>query len=194
MFLFDSSGKPFVPTNNTYSLDHGTEYKICIVNHDPKLKASASVMVDGKSVGKFRINENNKITIDRPIHTARKLTFYSVDSKEGDMANLSTDNIHLGDIVINVRMEKPRQREVSFTESFDTVYGYDGVDGGAYHRSVKFKNCGGSGLVSNCTGGTGLGGRSNQRFVDAPDIDLQSDPIIIKAKIVLANRPAVVPL
>lgn len=175
MFLFDNEDKPFIPEDKCYKLKHDTEYKICIVNHHPTLRADATVNVDGKKVGEFRVNNKSKITIERPVHAARKLTFYAINSDKGAMAALSSSNPELGNIEVKVQMEKKRVRFI-MTDGPESDDGEDECDCGSR------------------LGGTGLGVSSQQKFVSAPDIRLDDEVIIIKTKLVLLKEPVVIPL
>lgn len=167
MFLYDNGNKPFISDNNVFKLNHGTEYKIRIENHHPTLRADVKVSVDGKSIGEFRVNNQNKITVERPVKSARKLTFFAIDSNEGNMAALSFGNPDLGIIEIRARMEKKH------TSLYLECDGEDEVD---------------------LAGGTGLGVKSNQQFVNVPDITLDTKVVVIKARLVLVKEPVVVPL
>ena len=110
VFILDERNKPFVHTDSLFKLKHNTPYKVCIVNHHEYLNADATVSINGKDVGTFRVNSDNKIVIERPINVNRKLVFYKAGSIEGEMSASNTPNVSLGVVEVKVRMEDEEKR------------------------------------------------------------------------------------
>lgn len=110
VFILDERYKPFVHIDSLFKLKHNTPYKVCIVNHHEYLNADATVSINGKDVGTFRVNSDNKIVIDRPINVNRKFVFYKAGSIEGEMSASNTPSDTLGVVEVKVRMEDEEKR------------------------------------------------------------------------------------
>ena len=65
----------------TFLMDHEQEYTIDIGNYTNR-RADADILVDGKSIGVFRLNPYQSFKIERTINQERKLTFLCSDSEE----------------------------------------------------------------------------------------------------------------
>jgi len=157
LLLVDNNNKMFKCVNDTFYLAHRSAYKIKIINSDSKRRANATIHVDGKKIGAFRIEKNSSITIERPVSTDKKLTFYAVDSIEGLKSKLDASSDTIG--TINVKID---------VESLDVDIIHE------THRKLCSK------------GGTGLGDASSQRFTDADDIKTD-DVVNLRAKMLLES-------
>jgi len=76
--LIDSRTNRLIPFNTTYSsfyLENGTEYKILLTNNNWRCRANAKVIIDGQYIGTFRIQQNDKIEIERPVNHEQNFTF-----------------------------------------------------------------------------------------------------------------------
>jgi len=88
-----------------FFIPHNTEYKVLLHNSNPK-RANAKIFIDGKEIGCFRINENETIILERPLHASRKLTFYDFNSEEAQTCNLNKiDSKFLGTIRVEIESE-----------------------------------------------------------------------------------------
>jgi hypothetical protein len=126
-----------------YELAHATLYKIRMINHHPRLRCDATVQVDGKEIGTYRINPQDMFTLERTSEVKKRLTFYKIDSYQGREAALDKDNPDLGKIkIIFSQEENLTARKLAFDE----------VDG------------------SIALGGTGLSKTSTQSFIQVPDL------------------------
>lgn len=161
--------------NDTFYLEHGTEYKIVIHNRHPTKKADVKINVDGKFVGIFRSYPCKKIEIERPVDRTKKLTFYSVSSEEGEKSKLSRENKNLGIIEITIQQEIDVQRVCAVTDGADDFT--DGVFGLAKANY----------MCASSDGGSGLGRTSQQKFWTAEHLDVDSNFITLIAKMKLVD-------
>ena len=136
-----------------YELAHATLYKIRMVNHHPRLRCDATVQIDGREIGTYRINPSSMFTLERTSEVKKRLTFYKVDSQQGKEAALDKDNPALGKVKIIFAQEK------SFTARKLVFEAVDGVP--------KCAPCEGT-----PRGGTGLSQVSTQSFITVPDIPI----------------------
>lgn len=149
------------------SLKHGTQYAIKLTSFGSR--GNATIVIDGKEVGCFRVSDNHPSIIERPVNIDKKFTFYKLDSIEADKAGLNPKNEYLGMVQIIFLPEK--QQEV-----------YSPRDG---EKSVTF---------GTTRGGTGLSGASNQKFTNTSRMEVDySKEIIITFKLQCASDD-IVPL
>lgn len=157
--LLNSQNVHFECINGIFYLNHGDEYKICLKNNSLTQKANANIQIDGKSIGTFRLNKNDKIIIERPVDKARKFTFYDVESIEGVKSGLSANSKDIGTLKVVIDVE---ERPVKVFKSF-----------------IDSDNC-----LSSRSGGTGLSGSSSQTFSEAEHINT-FERVILEAKMKL---------
>lgn len=106
LFVYDSSDNIIPARNeNEFELDHKQEYKLVIYNHDRIKRISATIEIDGKSVGSFRVEADSKICIERPMDKERKFTFYSLGTSEAKLGGLSDSNPFIGSVVVTIEKE-----------------------------------------------------------------------------------------
>lgn len=205
VFLITGDHIPIQHSNGVFEIEHNTEYGVAIFNHHPKKCADATVFIDGKSIGYFRVNAGSKIIIERPSDSekARKLTFYDVNSQEGGEGAVSISNPSLGILKVVIATEAdppppipcyPHAREAD-------RFGEDSTDTVKSVRSSRWLGGTliGRGLHADCAattssaGGTALGKESSQRFTPAPFMKTETKQTVIEGKMILKRRP-VVPL
>jgi hypothetical protein len=169
--------------NDTFYLEHGTEYKIVVFNRHPSRRADVKINVDGKFVGIFRSCPGKQIEIERPVDREKKLTFYSLSSEEGEKSKLSRENKNLGTIEITIKQEV-EERKVRAVPDCAVALGCsnncdeDCADGGTgLGRSSQQMTA----------GGTGLGRSSQQKFWTAEQLDIDSNFITLVAKMKLSE-------
>lgn len=92
---------------------HMQQYKLRLSNFNPNLNCDASVEIDGKFVGRFRIKPYSSIIIERPTHDTGKFTFYRHGTREAKLAGLVEDALE-GNITVTFNQE--------FREEFFRVY------------------------------------------------------------------------
>ncbi|AZQ20844.1 hypothetical protein [Red seabream iridovirus] len=179
--ILDKEGRLVNYVDNAFRLGHNTEYTIVITNLHKTARADATVFIDNKDIGTYRVEANNKISIESK--DGRHLTFFSNRSREGSAAGLSST--HVGQIRVQVRKEQDhgrRRMPTRVVADSSTAGGFSSDDG------IEEDS-----LCSD--GGTGLGAPSRQRFVDACEIDTESAIYLLEARMVIppARRP-VIPL
>lgn len=132
-----------------FLIPHNTEYKI-ILHNSNSTKANAKIFIDGKEIGFFRINENETLILERPLHISRKFTFYDLDSEEAKDSNLKDINPKfLG--TIKVELENELIMPITQSELFEST-----LD----------------------NGGTGLSRISSQRFQKAAFMRVDSESFL----------------
>jgi hypothetical protein len=148
------------------------EYIILISNHHTKLKIDASVEIDGKHIGTFRVNSSSQVYIERPVGIGKeqKLTFCKESTYMGRAGGLNPFNHAQGTLVVTISVEKPIEHDIAwsvFQPKGETV-----CDGPA---------------------GTVRGARSSQQFYAAENISHVSDKLVIFAHMIhthnLNGRP-----
>lgn len=113
--IFKDDRSPTAETKDGYvSLVNGEKYRVRLNNQTNK-ECFCDLKIDGKSIGKFYIKANSKVEIERPENDSGRLTFYTVDSKEGKELQLSTEisKSELGLITaefVPIKPEPPRIR------------------------------------------------------------------------------------
>ena len=88
--VFRDNGIPANEKNQYVSLVNGEKYRIRLKNQD-KRDCVCKVTIDGKFMGVFFVNANQQVDLERPAHDSGRFTFYTVDSKEGQELQLSTE-------------------------------------------------------------------------------------------------------
>jgi hypothetical protein len=179
--LLNSRNEHIHFSEGVFKLKHGTEYKVMIRNDHRSCRANAKINIDGKLIGRFRIEANSKIVIERPDddNKARKLTFYNINSEEGRAGNLT--NIPSSDLgKIKIEIQKEIERSLSTDED-------DYLDCSSPPRRGM--------CVQTDGGGTALGRKSKQKFYIASPIETVPEIYILEARMILQDDdPPIVPL
>lgn len=88
------------------ALPHNTQYVIRMGNHGSP-RCDATVEVDGKEVGSFRINGYGNLVLERSVNDTGRFTFFKADSAEGVSAGAGEVTADLrGLIKVTFRPEK----------------------------------------------------------------------------------------
>ena len=126
------------------TIKHNTKYTIQLINFGYP-RCDAKIKIDGKSVGVWRIMSREYDHIERPIHDTGCFTFYQFGTYEAEKAGL-TQSEDLGLISVLFKPDKERRNT----------------------RWCRF-NMGNTELSrKGKLGGTGLSGKSEQKFCKAP--------------------------
>lgn len=128
-------------------LKHGTQYSIKLRNHSERLLCNATVKIDGRSVGTWRVAQSEAITIERPVHDSGRFTFYQEGTAEAAKADIRQTE-ELGLISVLFRPEK--RKDVPLIQHMAAPRPY-------------------------AAGGTGLSGKSAQQFVEAEEIEIDDE-------------------
>ena len=78
-----------------YKLPHNTSYKVKMINNSDS-RVNVVLKIDGKKMGKWRINEFDDVTVERPVHNGRKFTFVKETSWQGAMSGVKAGNLDNG--------------------------------------------------------------------------------------------------
>jgi hypothetical protein len=165
----------------TAEISHGEEYSIGVSITDRSVtEGDATIYVDDKSIGTFRVLFGCRLLVDRPASVSRKLTFYKLGTAEAEQAGLVASP-NLGVVKVVFVPGKPKCG-VTYRSAVNCY-------GSAPTRGI------GDQLRSSAkaVGGTGLGADSNQTFGIAQGIQLDySRQQTLSIQLVL--REEVVPL
>ena len=154
-------------------LPHKTRYTLRLGNRTNG-RCDAHVSIDGKLIGIWRIEANDGIRLERPVHDTGHFTFYALDSAEAKRAGLQL-NDQLGLVSVTFVPEKVK------VVRRDSISAEDTLDLPAFLRRR--------------VGGTGLSGHSNQTFTNAKDIVLDEEAkVTIHLRLVEADDTTPRPL
>lgn len=149
--------------NGLVVIKHGQQYKLRLSNYNPHLRCDATVEIDGKVVGYFRIGAYSSITIERPTNDYGIFTFYRHGSSEAEHAGLTGTN-NEGLITVTFVHEQ-----------------IDNFVNKSFRRDASF---------CRTTGGTGLSGHSDDKYVDAGNMSLdQQTRTLIQTRLVCHEGP-----
>lgn len=181
--------QPYEDEHGYVYLQHGDVYRICFRNHSDE-NNDVIVEVDGKEIGCWRLRPYQTATVERPANDSGKLTFYELGSSEAQKIGLSLiSRADLGLVKVTFIPEKLKHHGILRIKTF-----YSGAKGGT---SENFSSGSvGSGqsinLNTRSAGGTGLSGKSEQRFGTAGAIDRDYDrQTVINLRLVAkpSNKP-----
>lgn len=87
-------------------MKHGETYTIVLKN-DHNVRCDATVEVDGKDIGTFRIEAHSNIYIERPSNEQKKFTFYQLGTSEATQSGLNkVEKNEMGLIKVTFKPEK----------------------------------------------------------------------------------------
>lgn len=138
-------------------LEHNIHYSIIMENFG-NTSCDTEVSIDGASVGTWRVSNNSKIEIERPVYDTGRFTFYALESEQSRKIGLSADD-KLGLVTVTFMPEK--------------VHSYE-RDNIRFSDRPKYSNR----PSSDERGGTGLAGESKQRFGTANSIERDTDNFV----------------
>jgi len=177
-------------------LEHNTQYTLNLRNNR-NVRARAEVYVDGKNIGVFRLRPNYTLRLERPAHDKGKFTFYELGTSEAKAAQLE-DGPDIG--LIRVVFTPELKTTVCMPESSRPWWKYPWYpqpqapwidwtyDSNVTTSANMTQTRSGGGLCSPVAtasagppkgaqtfgameaGGTGLSGKSDQKFVSVPDL------------------------
>ncbi len=171
---FEVNIHPGTETTDGYiEMYHNTQYTLALTNHK-RVRCDAQVEIDGKPVGAWRIPAGQTIRLERPVHDTGRFTFYKMGTPEAAQAQLQYHN-KLGLVQVTFTPEK---RRPVYRPAMD-----------AMEAESLCESAGGSGsFKSKCArsaGGSGLSGRSSQRFGVADQIEYDySQQTVISLRLV----------
>lgn len=193
-------------------VEYGRHYRINLKNSHPT-RCQAKVKIDGKPVGSWVIPAYSEITIERPVDVDKKFTFYRITSESGIRAGLRKGDPDNGLVQVEFTPER-RSASWYGDDLADRDFGlYGGRRGGVdlgsdddFRNSRTIMNQGaqrgqrGQQVAQSCNlasckslgmesqfmqGGTGLCGKSHQRFRRAGPMDLDySKKVTVNVRLV----------
>lgn len=117
--------------NGYVALDDNTEYKLLLTNNKSG-RCDAHVFIDGESVGIFRVNGYQTITIERPVSVNRKFVF--MREKTQNIAKKGKDENGLVRVIF-------RPEEISYDlENYELSDSYNSKGLMARGRGIKSSN------------------------------------------------------
>jgi hypothetical protein len=166
-------------------MEHGKKYTLRLRNSN-STPCDAQVEIDGKHVGTWRLRPHWGFTLERPAHDDGCFTFYEVGTEAARKAGVDAYSADTG--LVRVTFLPGKEEEVSWTLTYSagsqnlrgtTITDSAPVSNSAYYsRTAPVSKSGGKlSLASSQSytprgaGGTGLSGKSNQRFVDVGPLD-----------------------
>jgi hypothetical protein len=186
-------------------MKHGETYTIVLKN-DNNEKCDAFVEIDGKDMGAFRINGHSNIHLERPANEAKKFTFYQLGTEEAESVGLhKIEKGKMGLIKVVFKPEKKKEiKRVKCYDNFNSkplwsgtntpfnitttttigstpqeynyLYMNDNID---MDDCICNDTCRTTfrGITEPKAGGTGLSGRSNQKFETVSSLNYNEDRI-----------------
>lgn len=159
---------------NYIALKHNTEYSLELQNNTNN-RCDAVVTIDGRSVGKFRINSYSGIVVERPVTKHQKFVFLRESSGDAYRAGITEGKYANGSVSITFYPEMHK---------FHSRIDYDRARGFPYTNSSSETHCTKSYSMSSdigsfnymdvgtmSAGATALGDRSHQLFKHASELD-----------------------
>ena len=153
-------------------LRHGQNFKVRLHNghRGPygSVPCDATIILNGKDVGTFRVNAGQTTIIERPANDTGKFTAYQEDSYEAASIGIDRNSNDLGLIEVVFRPGSQKIRwtppAVSVTwNNYDSQPVYRGISSECRAKSCSFNEPVGMGI--------GLSGHSNQNFHEVEDLD-----------------------
>lgn len=179
-----------VETHSGYvEMEHGKKY-VLVLRNSKDIPCDAMVEIDGKEVGTWRIPCNRSITLERPSNDIGRFTFYELGTMEAEQAGLDEHSEDLGLIRVTFTPEVSRITQHVFMSpevwqpDFENEQYYLGSSN-SYGGLNRRRGRGSSAGPTPKGGGTGLSGKSEQRFGRARKIEYDySQRTIINLRLV----------
>jgi len=151
---------------------HGKQYTLRLGNNDHSRRADATVTVDGKVVGCFRLERGATWTIERPSHDTGRFTFYRSDSSEAataGVAGISKDAMGLVEVVFRPeRIYVPPVRPIGNIVRGMSCFPETTTRGDFGTVPMSFAS---AAPAAASPGMTGLSGVSDQHFTEVAALD-----------------------
>lgn len=150
--------------NGYVEMHHNTQYSLTLKNHR-NVRCDSEVVIDGIHVGTWRIEKNGEVRIERPVHDTGHFTFFAVGTEEARIAGI-VKSPENGLVSVTFTPEITRDPHVLY--------------------AAPPADC--------AQGATGLTGESKQRFVDADDIEHDTERAFTIHRRLVSARPDIRPL
>lgn len=149
------------------ALPHNTKYSVKIANRNSN-RCNATLIVDGKEQGTWRLNAGASALIERPSTSDGRFTFYKLGTIKSKKAAIEA-NDYSGLVQVVFIPEKKRRN--TWTDEVNDI-SRDGGGSFSMDRGTKGVRRGRAGGQSVSAGGSGLSGSSSQQFGEALPIEL----------------------
>ena len=126
------------------AMKHNKKYTIRLCNYS-HVRCDVIIEIDGKDIGGWRLSANGRLILERPSHDTGCFTFYKIGTSEAKKAEI-VDSDQLGLITVFFKPEKKKE------------------------FSPGTLRCNGP-IRSRKAGGTGLSGKSDQKFQKVPPLE-----------------------
>lgn len=177
-------------------LAHGSVYRITLMNHCYNRRCDATVEVDGKEVGCFRLERGGEAVLERPVNDTGRFTFFKADSPEAEsagVAGISKDSRGL--VQVRFKPEKVQLQPVQHTNARKGAVLIGSTLRSSHARSAStpdlhdgcfFEPCSNSSSPKDVSAGvTGLTGKSDQRFYSVVNLDYDPlEEVVISIRLV----------
>ncbi len=153
---------------------HAQVYQLSLVNHGTK-RCDATVRIDGKPVGTWRVPASQHIVLEHPVDQTGKFTFFVLGTSEADATNIQDDAL----VGLVEAIFTPEKQENTLRSRLAAP-------------AVRANFLPGlKPAVKQDVGGTGLSGKSEQQYGHAERIEYdRAAQVSIQVRLV----PAVAPL
>lgn len=146
------------------ALKHNSEYSLELSNHSYS-RCDASVMIDGRAVGKFRIEPHSAICIERPSTHRQKFVFLQENSGDAYRAGIAEGHYANGAVSVMFSPEKSTFGLWDLTNRADDNLSYDTRTRQSYACGSKNASSFNYMSVNSLSAGaTALGDSSSQSF------------------------------
>jgi hypothetical protein len=183
------------------SLEHGQVYRLRLHNHFTDRRCDATVIIDGKDMGGYRLDRGGCITLERSSHDTGKFTFFRSDSSEAAAAGVANiANASRGLVQVRFQPEQLPKPVHIYRRSAGgqscgggtTTTDWGGEVGLASLGDIPVASCGGPIASRSMSSGiTGLTGMSSQQFHTVSPLNYDpAEEVTITLRLVAAN-PAV---
>lgn len=175
---FPDTNDNFIRNGHTYyTLTHNSEYAVRMINNY-NLKVNATLKIDDEIMGKWRLNGDSEILIERPAHNNRRFTFVKDNSWQAGMSGVRRGADTNGLVEVTFVPERV------YVRSNNTYYGQGITNNNISYKTNRiaesnslqsnFDSFNGSGLTNSLnysSGATVLGDASSQNFDKASFIE-----------------------
>lgn len=174
-------GRVLIPHNTVYTIELG---------NGGSARCDASVKVDGKEIGVFRIDPRRSVVLERPTFDTGRFTFFESGTSEAKEAGIDKiDADVLGLIEVEFRPEHSRVLELYSYRSSASGGGYTLASAGSTSfDAYRVSNSAGNPISSYKGGVTGLTGKSSQSFYDVPQLMYNGKVYVVYLRLVAGPR------
>lgn len=171
---------------------HGTKFTLRLNNNQSR-RCTACVTLDGKTIGEFRLDGWQQMSLERAPHDPGCFTFYKADTGEaaaGGVANVARMSRGLVEVVFTPekRSAPAVVRMAGCVKSMNASGAMPdaiGIAETGFDEELTSQRMSRGAPMNFAPGITGLSGRSNQSFMTVPDMDVEaSEAVTITLRLV----------